>query len=605
MMTAGNAEFFKRKKGIYQNELARSKRRLQFLSWIRVIVFVALLVSLVYFINQSEIYPALVTGGVQLVLFLWAVKLHGKEQFKANHLRFLTEINEEELDRFDNRFGRFYKGDKFNREDHPYAIDLDIFGDNSLFQLLNRSCTEWGLKTLAAWLSGPAVMEEIKTRQDSVNELLKDPDWLQHFQATGRHYRDKKDARSFIEWLHTGNVLLGSKFYEVIRFILPVVNILLLWMVLFRDLNFIYPVVSMTISAMVLLNILNRVNKVHQNTSNGIATLRTVEALIALVEGRKFMNQPLLHIQDHFIRGSDTASRRIGQLKFILEQLDNRSNVFYQIINVGLLLDIHLTLGAEKWKWKAAGSTSQWFDTLGHMESLISLSGFAFANPDFNDPVIGPDRYRIEARSIGHPLILAAHRVSNDFILDGKGAVAMITGSNMAGKSTFLRTVGINLVLAYAGAKVCAENLHCGIIQVFTSMRTQDNLAENVSSFYAELKRIRQLIEYTESGKDILFLLDEILKGTNSKDRHIGAVSLVNQLAGNNAFGLISTHDLSLARETMKSNHVENYSFNSQVMGDEIIFDYKLARGICESFNASKLMEKIGIRLIPQGGKKS
>ena len=228
---------------------------------------------------------------------------------------------------------------------------------------------------------------------------------------------------------------------------------------------------------------------------------------------------------------------------------------------------------------------------------LNSLAGFSYANRGFTIPVIVDEAYQLSATALGHPLIRGKERVVNDFAMAGKGKVIIITGSNMSGKSTFLRTVGVNVVLALMGAPVCAASFTTSVYQVFTSMRTQDNLEESVSSFYAELKRLKQLLELIGTTHPVLFMLDEILKGTNSHDRHNGAASLIKQLTGTDSFGFVSTHDLELGALSDDAGTIENYSFNSQVVDDEIIFDYKLHHGLCKSFNASKLMEKMGIKI--------
>jgi len=231
------------------------------------------------------------------------------------------------------------------------------------------------------------------------------------------------------------------------------------------------------------------------------------------------------------------------------------------------------------------------------MEPLNSISAFAFANEKYIFPKVNEGAPIFSAEKLGHPLIPSKQRINNNFQLKGKGAIGVITGSNMSGKSTFLRTIGVNAVLAFAGAPVCADQLELSIFQVFTSMRTKDNLEENISSFYAELLRLKMLLQTINENRPVLFLLDEILKGTNSADRHIGAESLIIQLSQLNAFGLISTHDLKLGKLKLKTDKLRNYNFSSSIDGQEIIFDFKLRDGICRSTNASQLMAKIGIQI--------
>ena len=235
---------------------------------------------------------------------------------------------------------------------------------------------------------------------------------------------------------------------------------------------------------------------------------------------------------------------------------------------------------------------------VSEFEVLNSLSGFAYSNPEYTFPKITEAPYTINFEMLGHPLIKSDTRVSNSFQLQGHGKIAMITGSNMAGKSTFLRTVGVNLILALMGAPCCARSGQVSHLKMFTSMRTQDSLEAGVSSFYAELKRVEQLLGLIKSGEPIFFMLDEMFKGTNSQDRYKGGVSLIKQLSELNAFGLISTHDLELAELAGKHMIVSNHSFNSKIQNDKMTFSYELMDGICTDFNASELMKKSGIKIL-------
>jgi DNA mismatch repair ATPase MutS len=236
------------------------------------------------------------------------------------------------------------------------------------------------------------------------------------------------------------------------------------------------------------------------------------------------------------------------------------------------------------------------------MEVLSSVAGFHYSNPGYVFPRIAPEPYTIRFTALGHPLIVEPKRVCNDFGMDGRGTIAMITGSNMAGKSTFLRSVGINMVLALMGGPCCATHAEVSNMNVFSSMRTQDNLEEGVSSFYAELKRVEQLLQLITKGEPVFFLLDEMFKGTNSEDRHKGGFSLIKQLQGLNAFGIISTHDLDLARLADVHALAASYSFNSRILDGELLFDYKLTAGRCTDFNASELMKRSGINILPNVG---
>ena len=314
----------------------------------------------------------------------------------------------------------------------------------------------------------------------------------------------------------------------------------------------------------------------------------------------------LQKLQSIFSQHNYSAATEISRLKKILETFQLRGvkrqalgrNLIYVIFNVFWLLDVYWIIQTERWKQRNRPFIKSWASAVSEFEVLSSLAGFSFANPSFTFPEIKEEPYVIRFEMLGHPLISPDKRVCNHFQLDGQGQIVMITGSNMAGKSTFLRTVGLNLVLALMGAPCCAKSGQVSNMKIFTSMRTQDNLEEGISSFRAELKRIEQLLKMINSGEAIFFLLDEMFKGTNSQDRYRGGVSLIKQLTELNACGVISTHYLELAKLAGNNMIVTNYSFNSAIREGEMTFDYKLTDGVCKDFNASELMKKSGIKIL-------
>ena len=261
-------------------------------------------------------------------------------------------------------------------------------------------------------------------------------------------------------------------------------------------------------------------------------------------------------------------------------------------------MDIYLIIGTEKWKSKNKVFLKSWAEVVSEFEVINSFAGFCYSNPSYAFPEITEKDNYVHFESLGHPLINANKRVSNNFHSEGQGDIVMVTGSNMGGKSTFLRTVGVNLVLALAGAPCCAKQGQVSNLKIYTSMRTQDNLKEGISSFYAELSRIEKMLKLIESSQNTFFLLDEMFKGTNSEDRHRGGFSLINQLSKLKTSGIIATHDIELAKLSENKSLVTNYSFNSEIINDSMIFSYELHPGICNDFNASELMEKSGIKII-------
>ena len=567
-------------------------------SVLRVSIFLTMLILVIYLANRQDIYGILAVLGVFLVVFVFVVKRHQRIGFQRDHASHLAQINQEELLRASGELHSFEDGEAFLSAEHPYAVDLDIFGQNSLFQLLSRCTTDLGKRRLAQWLLAPASAPEIPSRQDAIKELASEPERMQELQALGMHFKDNKDnTLPLRHWLKEQDAELDKTYLGVAAYALPLVTFSLLGLSIFTGMT-IYPFLgAIAASAILLKQVFSLSLETSKKTEAGIKNIKRLVLLIGQVEASDFKAERLCAIQSHFLHQGYSAATEIRKLQKILDYLLSRANFFYVIINTLLLIDIHLLKAAQRWKRRNRPWVEQWFDAIADLEALNSLAGFHFANPDYAFPRITENPYHFKATSLGHPLIPSAERISNDFTLEGKNTIGIITGSNMSGKSTFLRTVGLNAVLALSGAPTCAQRLEISVMQVFTSMRTQDNLEEHISSFYAELKRIRQLLDRLARGEKVMFMLDEILKGTNSKDRHRGAEALIKQLSKPNCTGLISTHDIELGELTHTLPNVVNYSFNSKIAGEEIKFDYKLEPGICYSFNASKLMQKIGIEL--------
>jgi DNA mismatch repair ATPase MutS len=358
------------------------------------------------------------------------------------------------------------------------------------------------------------------------------------------------------------------------------------------------------INYLILKKVAPLAEEIIDHTHRNVQTLGGYQRLAQTILSEKFQSKKLKELRSDLNQNESSAANEIRILKKILESFQLRgtkrsdSNKFYVIFNNFWLFDIYWIILTERWKRRNRNHIQSWIRAISEFEVLNSLSGFAYSNPDFVFPEIKEEPYSINFEMLGHPLIKRESRSCNHFKLQECGQIAMIIGSNMAGKSTFLRTVGVNLILALMGAPCCAKSGQVSHMKIFTSMRTQDNLEEGISSFYAELKRVEQLLALIKSGQPIFFMLDEMFKGTNSEDRYKGGVSLIKQLSELNAFGIISTHDLELAR--LAGNHmlVSNHSFNSKIQNGELSFNYKLQDGICTDLNASELMKKSGIKIL-------
>lgn len=574
--------------------LVKEDRKYNQLATLRFFAFLILLAVVIYAIWKQE-YQLLWTLVVFPIPFGLLVNYHRTVKNGRDLLRALIQVNQDEILRLDHNFQSFPEGNKYKDPLHHYAKDLDLFGRNSLYQLINRSHTPAGNNSVAKWLKGVDVTYDLKDRQAAVKELEPNDEWRQLLESKGK-LQTKKTIVPIDEWLYDGSRSINA-FQHILGYVMPMLNLFTLSMVIFNIWPLFYLITPLLISQLIIRKFLKISSSLTLHAGHSVTLTRAYSQLIEQIETSEFESTLLIKLKQKLFFEGTPASNALNELNRILNLFSNRGNMFYGIFNTLLFLDIHLINTAENWRDKYGLLVNQWFNTVGEFETVNSLAGFSFANPTFNYPAQSDKTMHFTAKNLGHPLIPANERVINDFSLSGKGSIAVITGSNMSGKSTFLRTIGVNLVLANMGCRVCATQMQFGKFQLFTGMRTEDNLEEHVSSFYAELKRIKQLLNLVETGRPVLFMLDEILKGTNSADRHKGAAALINQLSEKKVIGFVSTHDLELGDFAAQNpTKFANYSFNSTIENDKIIFDYKITPGICRSFNASQLMKNIGIK---------
>jgi len=531
---------------------------------------------------------------IAFVTFLILMRLQQDAKKKRNFQRNIQTINEDEIERLSFRFKRKDTGIHFQEKNHSFATDLDIFGEYSLYRLLNRTRTSEGSRRLANWLKHHASLEEILMRQEAVEEFKHNPELRQSWEATALlHEHAAQQVSAFRDW---ATEVLPDSLQSSLRWrFWPLMTIVVGGLVYAG----LIPGWLLILSLGWHLVILRRYQEVLQGLVNRTTalgfTLAAYADLLDIADAAPYRSRWWKDRQTQ-IRGSAHSLRKVGTL---FERLDYRNHPFFAIlVGIPTLWDMHCLAGLEKWKNVHKDNLNTWLDVLADTEAMNSLAGNAFAYPDHSVPQVTwqKDVY-IEATQMGHPLIPKGRRISNNFNMNGLGHTILVTGSNMSGKSTFLRTIGLNLVLAQMGAVVSAAKFACAPVRVFSSMRTQDSLEESTSSFYAELKRLRQLLELADEKNEspVFYLLDEILKGTNSADRHKGAEALIRQLHTKSSAGLVSTHDLELGEWGATESYVHNFHFRSDVENGQLKFDYQLHDGICKSFNASELMRMMGI----------
>ena len=574
------------------------RKRINLFSFIRLFLFVLAIFLMAFWFN-SHLALAISSSLSALVILVVFVRLSSNLSARQRMLDEIIRINEEESLVLDWKYDSFLSGHEYIDPEHPNTSDLDIFGKNSLFQFLNRTSITKGMDQLAAWLSTPSSVKQILSRQEAVEELALKLEWRQEFLATGRMSEEtREDYLKLESWLNEKALITGSRFYRTLLQILPALTILSIALA-FRWIPYNIPVFLFLVQLGLVGINLRRINHHHNQISRKFKLIDNFSSLIKLVEDEKFSCENLRNLQTGLSSSGIKASLQLGKLARIVVQFDGRLNMIMGFILNGLLMwDLLCILRLENWKDANAKEVPGWFNILGEFEALNSLGNFRFNSPGSVFPEICNDDLMVEAEFLGHPLIPEKENIRNDLKISRPGEFLLITGSNMAGKSTFLRSVGVNLILANAGAPVLARKMKWQALRVLTSMRVKDSLSSRESTFYAELKRLRMIIEVIKKGERIFVILDEILKGTNSRDKHFGSEMFIRQLIEEDCGGLIATHDLELnSLEKEFPEQVLNYCFEVQINKQEFIYDYKLRRGVCQTMNATELMKKMGISI--------
>jgi len=565
-------------------------------TWLRLMMMVLAILSGILFYPVSE-WLSLMAVLVFLSAFAIILKKHIANMEHQQQNERLKIINQQELKCLEGEFSSYPSGSQYENPKHDYTSDLDIFGAHSLFRYLNRTTSPSASDMLARWLSRPAATEEIKSRQHAVKELSGLVDLRQDMQAIGMKHKDiSKELPGFIEWLHGNDVLsINKKLLHAVQ-MLPWVT---LPAVMASVMGWIPSVIAWLLGivhfAIYGLTI-KKVNLLHQQVSHKVQFISAYSELIGKVTGIRFSSHYLTALCNCFLKTG--ALQQIRMLQNRIRKLDYRLNMAYVPLNILFFFDYKHLVWLERWRSRAGQKLPEWFDAMAKIECLSCFANLMHNHPNWAIPCITDEYFTLKAENMGHPLIPEKERVCNNFSLNGAGQIAIVTGSNMSGKSTFERSAGVNMVLAFAGAPVCASAFTVTNCRLYTSMRIADNLEERTSSFYAELKRLKQLIDIAKEGGKIFFLLDEVLRGTNSRDRQIGSMALIRQLVRQQTSGIIATHDLALGELALELPlHVHNSHFDVQINGEEMSFDYKMYQGICTSLNASILMKKIGIEI--------
>lgn len=591
------AFYIKRKEALYAKIALLLTKKSQ-LGWGRFLTMIALVASIYFMLNIVLWYLIAIMLFAAIFVRLVYADINNKNQI--DHTTHLQQINENELTALTGSYYHFEDGAIHTPHEHVYANDIDLFGRASLFQYINRTTSEMGSAALARWLLNPADENTILQRQDAVKELSATTEWRQELQAFGKEKKIGIQTKERLHnWMQEKSVFHIHAAWKILQYLLPAIMLTVIALNIFDILSSPVRNYFLLAGAILAYFISKKVIPIHDQVSKMAEELSVLSDSIQLIEKTTFKSTLLQQLHSKYQIEKGVASDELKQLKNILARLDYRLNpVIFIPLAILVQWDLQQVMALERWKKRNKQIITDWFDALGKLEAISSLSTLSFNHPEWCFPELKKEHFSIQGNEIGHPLINKNKRVNNFIKMDESGELMLITGSNMAGKSTYLRSIGINVVLTMMGSAVCAKSFSLSPVQLITSMRIADNLEENTSTFYAELKKLKAVIDRVNNNEKVFILLDEILRGTNSLDRHTGSVALTKQLIKHKAAGIIATHDVELAKlKEAYPNNILNYHFDAQVSNEELYFDYELKEGICSSINASILMKKIGIEL--------
>lgn len=575
---------------VLKEEQSGVSRKLWIYSLLRLLVFL-LLVAAVYF-QFGDWQSIAISVFFALSLFVFLVLRYNRLQYQNNKLKALIRVNETELEVLDGRYGHLPPGSEYEQAEHHFARDIDLFGEGSFFQYANRTGLKEGRDMFAHWLLSNH-NKQIKQKQEAVQELRDMPEWRQEFTATASLLKAEADPGQLTRWFRGYKPFLNNRF-KIIPLAFSLLSLVLILGYVFDQISGWIVTFWLFAGLGITGAYLKKINSLSVSASRAMDTFQQYHQLIALLESVSFQSDLLSGKLQLYTKEEDSVSQLVRKFADILHAFDQRNNMIFAFLGNGFLLwDLYQVYRIENWIGKHGDKVEAWFDVLRYFDASISLGNFAFNHPHYTFPELSTDRLLIDTKDAGHPLLDRASCVTNDFRI-GEEAFHIITGANMAGKSTFLRTVSLLIVMANLGLPVCASEMAYKPVRLVTSMRTADSLTRHESYFFSELKRLKFIVD--EIGEEPYFIiLDEILKGTNSTDKARGSRKFLDRLLTSDSAGLIATHDLSLCEAADVYDEVRNFYFDANIIDGELHFDYQLKPGICQNMNASFLLKKMKI----------
>lgn len=582
--------FYKSEEKQLKNRLLKVKKNLKILSLLRITVFILTAIAIyLFFENTLASTVFLIVGGSG---FYFLVVKYSKEKLEKTLLNCKIEINQTEIAVLNGDFSFLPNGNEYLDSDHHFSHDIDLFGENSFFQYLNRTASTDGSRKLAKLMTENQT-SSIYQKQEAIKELSEKVKWRQHFSALISMVKTEIPTKKIIGFFKNyKNVFSKIALFLPISF--SAISIIFIVLTFFENLPFNALVIWFFVGLIVTSLFLKKTQRLYTNASKVKDTFRQYYLVLQEIENTDFYSDILKEKQKEIQSENKKASSIFNEFSKALDAFDQRNNLLIASLgNAFFLWEIKCAIKVEKWIILYNHNVEQWLEVITFFDAKNSLANFCFNHPNYVFPEIVKDSSIINSQKLGHPLLNSKNRIDNDFEIN-KNSFLIVTGANMAGKSTFLRTISLSIVMANIGLPVCANSFKYKPVKLITSMRTADSLAENESYFYSELKRLKLIVE-TVKTDDYFIVLDEILKGTNSKDKASGSKKFVEKLVTLNTTGIIATHDVSLCELENDFKEIKNFFFDAKISNNELSFDYLFKKGVCENRNASFLLKKMKI----------
>lgn len=586
----GSYQFYTEEIVRIKEELKAVKLNLTKLGVLRLLVFVITGLSAYFFASNTSILMSILVVGA--IIFGILVTKYTDSKRKKKLYEALLEINETEVAVAKGDWSNLVSGKEYIDAGHAYSYDIDLFGEGSFFQFINRTGTTKGAIKLAQIVTENAI-NDIEEKQEAIKELANLPKWRQYYTALAKTISTEVKPEIIVNWLKSHQAFVPKIFqYIPLAFSLCSTGLIIA--------TFSGAISLSTLSMWFLLGIgitgryIKKINKLYINANTVGKVFGQAALLLDKIEVLEVNSKALKEKKEALAESEKEASKIVKEFAKILDAFDQRNNMLFGFFANGFLLwDLKQCYKIETWITQYASKVDLWFQGITYFDAQNSLANFVFNHPEYAFPVITKESGVLISENLSHPLLPKKIRVVNDFNIEEQ-EFFIITGANMAGKSTFLRTVSLNIVMANIGLPVCATSCRYNPVKLITSMRTSDSLKDNESYFFSELKRLKYIVNEIQED-DYFIILDEILKGTNSQDKAIGSKKFVERLVASDSTGIIATHDLSLCEIEQTYPQVKNYYFDAEIIDDELHFDYLFKRGVCKNMNASFLLKKLEI----------